>query len=44
MAAGADVCGSAGVTMRERLQKILARAGYGSRRSAESLITAGRVR
>lgn len=27
----------------ERLQKILARAGYGSRRGAESLITAGRV-
>lgn len=30
--------------MRERLQKILARAGHGSRRSAETLITAGRVR
>ena len=30
--------------MKERLQKILARAGYGSRRSAETLITAGRVR
>ncbi|MDP9236061.1 MAG: rRNA pseudouridine synthase [Chloroflexota bacterium] len=29
--------------MRERLQKILARAGHGSRRAAESLITAGRV-
>lgn len=29
--------------MRERLQKILARAGHGSRRSAEALITAGRV-
>lgn len=28
----------------ERLQKILARAGYGSRRSAEELITSGRVR
>lgn len=28
---------------RERLQKILARAGYGSRRHAESLILAGRV-
>ncbi len=27
----------------ERLQKILARAGYGSRRGAEALITAGRV-
>ena len=27
----------------ERLQKILARAGHGSRRGAESLITAGRV-
>ena len=27
----------------ERLQKILARAGYGSRRSSEELITAGRV-
>ena len=30
--------------MKERLQKILARAGYGSRRSAEALIAAGRVR
>ncbi len=29
--------------MKERLQKILARAGHGSRRSAEALITAGRV-
>ena len=29
--------------MKERLQKILARAGYGSRRSAEALISAGRV-
>jgi 23S rRNA pseudouridine2605 synthase len=30
--------------MEERLQKILARAGYGSRRSCEDLISAGRVR
>ena len=30
--------------MKERLQKILARAGYGSRRHVETLITAGRVR
>jgi 23S rRNA pseudouridine2605 synthase len=30
--------------MVERLQKILARAGYGSRRSCEELISAGRVR
>ena len=30
--------------MGERLQKILARAGYGSRRSCEELISAGRVR
>lgn len=30
--------------MKERLQKILARAGYGSRRAAEALIVAGRVR
>ena len=30
--------------MKERLQKILAQAGYGSRRSAESIISAGRVR
>jgi 23S rRNA pseudouridine2605 synthase len=30
--------------MEERLQKILARAGYGSRRAAEELIEAGRVR
>lgn len=29
--------------MEERLQKILARAGFGSRRSSEDLITAGRV-
>ncbi len=28
----------------ERIQKILARAGYGSRRSCEELITAGRVK
>ena len=30
--------------MRERLQKILARAGYGSRRSVETLISDARVR
>jgi 23S rRNA pseudouridine2605 synthase len=30
--------------MEDRLQKILARAGYGSRRAAEELIIAGRVR
>ena len=30
--------------MKERLQKILARAGFGSRRHAELLVTAGRVR
>jgi len=30
--------------MQERLQKILAQAGYGSRRSCEELITSGRVR
>jgi len=30
--------------MKERLQKILARAGYGSRRSSEDIIAAGRVR
>jgi 23S rRNA pseudouridine2605 synthase len=30
--------------VKERLQKILARAGHGSRRSAEALITSGRVR
>jgi 23S rRNA pseudouridine2605 synthase len=29
--------------MEERIQKILARAGYGSRRSCEEIITAGRV-
>jgi 23S rRNA pseudouridine2605 synthase len=29
--------------MEERIQKILARAGYGSRRACESLIEAGRV-
>jgi 23S rRNA pseudouridine2605 synthase len=32
-----------GVTVQERLQKILARAGISSRRAAEELITAGRV-
>lgn len=30
--------------MKERLQKILARAGHGSRRAAEALIVAGRVK
>lgn len=30
--------------MEERLQKILARAGFGSRRACEGLITSGRVR
>src|SRR5512142_3064589 len=30
--------------MSERLQKILAQAGYGSRRACEDFITAGRVR
>lgn len=30
--------------MQERLQKILARAGYGSRRGCEEIISAGRVR
>jgi len=30
--------------MKERLQKILARAGYGSRRNCEEIIAAGRVR
>ena len=30
--------------MEERLQKILARAGYGSRRACEEIVEAGRVR
>lgn len=30
--------------MKERLQKILARAGYGSRRACEDIVAAGRVR
>lgn len=30
--------------MKERLQKILARAGYGSRRACEEIVAAGRVR
>jgi len=30
--------------MSERLQKILAQAGYGSRRACEDFITAGRIR
>lgn len=32
------------INMEERVQKILARAGYGSRRACEELIAAGRVR
>lgn len=44
MAPPADGCGAAPAIVKERLQKILARAGYGSRRSAEALITGGRVR
>src|SRR3989304_7081003 len=32
------------IDMKERLQKILARAGVGSRRSCEELISAGRVK
>ena len=32
------------ISMEERLQKILARAGFGSRRACETYITAGRVR
>jgi 23S rRNA pseudouridine2605 synthase len=32
------------IAMPERLQKILAQAGYGSRRACEDFITAGRVR
>ena len=30
--------------MQERLQKLLAQAGYGSRRACEKFIVAGRVR
>ena len=37
-------CGYNSSTMSERLQKILAQAGYGSRRACEDFITAGRVR
>lgn len=37
-------CGYNSDTMSERLQKILAQAGYGSRRACEDFITAGRIR
>ncbi len=37
-------CGYNSATMLERLQKILAHSGYGSRRACEDFITAGRVR
>ena len=42
---GADRCDRSGVDAREgaRLQKVLARAGVGSRRTCEDLIAAGRV-
>ena len=39
-----ELCGYNPFTMPERLQKILAQAGYGSRRACEDFITAGRVR
>ncbi len=39
-----ELCGYNPLTMPERLQKILAQAGYGSRRACEDFITAGRVR
>lgn len=39
-----SVCGYNFATMHERLQKILAQSGYGSRRACEDFITAGRVR
>ena len=38
--AGREQCG---VTGRERVQKVLARGGFGSRRACEALIGAGRV-
>lgn len=38
------LCGYNFLTMHERLQKILAQSGYGSRRACEDFITAGRVR
>lgn len=43
MADAADPGRSAASPVSERLQKILARAGYGSRRAAEVLILSGRV-
>jgi len=39
-----ELCGYNPLIMPERLQKILAQAGYGSRRACEDFITAGRVR
>jgi 23S rRNA pseudouridine2605 synthase len=45
VAGGADGDATTAASLvRERLQKILARAGHGSRRAAETLITDGRVR
>jgi 23S rRNA pseudouridine2605 synthase len=40
---GEPDAGGSGVGGPERLQKLLARAGFGSRRSCEELITAGKV-
>lgn len=41
--AGGRVAARPAARLKERLQKLLARAGYGSRRGSEKLITAGRV-
>ena len=44
MAPARDLGGYNSTAMAERLQKILAQAGYGSRRACEDFISAGRVR